>query len=412
MNIFLISHYAGSPKLGMAYRPYYLAKEWTKLGHKVCILAADNSHLRHQNIHFKKDFTEENIENIKYIWVKTPKYKGNNIGRIFNILTFVLKSLLKSKKLAKTYKPDVVISSSTYPLDNYIAHKISKIAKSKYIFEVHDLWPLSPIELGGFHKYHPFIMVMQKAEDFGYRNADAIVSMLPKTKEHMRQHGLDLKKWNHIPNGIFIEDWNNKEKIPDKHQVLLEKLKEEKKIIVGYAGGHAISNALDTLIKAAHLLKDNNNFAFVLVGKGVEKENLIKQANGLNNIHFLDPVNKNSVPDLLSYMDILYIGWNKSPLYRFGVSPNKVFDYMMAKKPILHAVEAGNDIVKEANAGISIKPQNPNEIVHALLKFKTLSVEEKQKMGDNAYNYVIKKHDYKILAKQFIDIIEQIQVSK
>lgn len=412
MNIFLISHYAGSPKLGMAYRPYYLAKEWTKLGHKVCILAANNSHLRHHNKYFKKDFYEEDFEGIKYIWVKSPKYKGNNIGRIFNILTFVIKSIFKAKYLSQKYQPDVVISSSTYPLDNYIAYKISNISKAKYIFEVHDLWPLSPIELGGFHKYHPFIMVMQKAEDFAYKKADAIVSMLPKTKEHMQEHGLDLKKWNHVPNGIFVEDWNNNEKIPETHRELLTKLKEDKKIIIGYAGGHAISNALDTLIDAAHLLKNNNNFAFVLVGKGVEKENLMKQAKGLNNIYFLSPVNKNSVPDLLSYMDILYIGWNKSPLYRFGVSPNKIFDYMMAKKPILHAVEAGNDIVKEANAGISVKPQNPAEIVNALLKFKSLSVNEKQQMGQNAFKYVIKNHDYKILAKQFLEIIENIPNQK
>ncbi|MCF6242164.1 MAG: glycosyltransferase family 4 protein [Bacteroidales bacterium] len=412
MKILIISHYAGSPKLGMAYRPYYLAKEWIKAGHEVCILAADNSHLRNKNIYFQKDFHEQEFEKIKYIWVKTPKYKGNNIGRIFNILVFVIKSVLKAKFLSQKYKPDVVIASSTYPLDNYIAYKICKISKAKYIFEVHDLWPLSPIELGGFPKYHPFIIVMQKAEDFAYKNADSVVSMLPKTKEHMKEHGLDLSKWHHIPNGILTEEWGNSEKIPNSHKQILDKLKKEKKIIVGYAGGHAISNSLDTLINAAYLLKDNNFFTFVLVGKGSEKEKLIKQSKDLKNIIFLDAVSKNSIPDLLSYMDILFIGWNKSPLYRFGVSPNKIFDYMMAKKPILHAVDAGNDIVKDAKAGISIKPESPQEIVKALFKFKEMDEKEKRQMGINGFNYVIKYHDYKVLAEEFINIINSIPQPK
>ena len=85
MNIFLINHYAGSPEMGMEYRPYYLAKEWINLGHNVTILVANNSHIRQYNPELNSDIIEEDIDGIKYIWVKTPKYEGNGIGRIKNM---------------------------------------------------------------------------------------------------------------------------------------------------------------------------------------------------------------------------------------------------------------------------------------------------------------------------------------
>jgi len=189
MRILIINHYAGSPKMGMEFRPYYFAQEWLKLGHDVFILAADFSHLRKENPKITSDFEVQNIDGIKYIWVKTPEYDGNGIKRALNIFSFTKKLSAKAKKIANVFKPDAVIASSTYTSDNWPAHKIAKIAKAKYVYEVHDLWPLSPMELGGMKKTNPFIMLMQRAENFAYKNADAVASMLPKTLEYMKKHG-------------------------------------------------------------------------------------------------------------------------------------------------------------------------------------------------------------------------------
>ena len=406
MNIFLINHYAGSPEMGMEYRPYYLAKEWINLGHNVTILVANNSHIRQYNPELNSDIIEEDIDGIKYIWVNTPKYEGNGIGRIKNMFAFIKKTMYKASYFANKYKPDVVIASSTYPSDNYVAKKISKLSGAKYFYEVHDLWPLSPIELGGMSKLHPFTVAMQHAESFAYRKADAVISMLPKTQEHMKSHGLDLKKWHYIPNGVILDEWNNKAKLNDKTLQQISEIKSRFDKIVAYTGTLGLANALDSLILSAEIVKD---VAIIIVGKGPEKENLQKLIadKNLQNVFILESINKQEIPSLLQMFDILYIGLQYQSLFRFGISPNKLIDYMMAAKPIIQAIDAGNNVVKEVGCGIDIEPENPHAIANAITELMNKPKEELEKMGQNGHDFVLKNHDYSILAKKFVNIMQQ-----
>lgn len=216
MNILLINHYAGSLGYGMEYRPYYFAREWVRSGHKVTVVGASYSHLRSKQPKVSQAFEEENVDGIRYVWLKAPAYEGNGFGRIKNMLAFLAGLYRYMDKLAGGVIPDAVIASSTYPLDIYPARRLAKRYRAKLVFEVHDLWPLSPMELGNMPPYHPFIMVMQAAENYAYRHADKVVSLLPKAKEHMVSHGMAEEKFVYIPNGICIEDWNelNNHKIP------------------------------------------------------------------------------------------------------------------------------------------------------------------------------------------------------
>jgi len=407
MNILLINHYVGSPKHGMEYRPYYIAREWVKAGHSVTIVAASFSHLRSTNPAVQQLLTDEIIDGIHYMWIRTPSYKGNGIGRINNILSFIvqLRSYLKKAILEQHY--DAVIASSTYPLDIYPARMLQRKTGARFVFEVHDLWPLSPMELGKIPAWHPYIMLMQKAENDAYRYCDKVVSILPCAADHMVKHGLYPDKFVHIPNGILVEEWEKIGDLPLEHRNIIMRLKKEGKFIVGYAGGHAISNSLQTLIDAAEQCK-NENFIFVLVGHGQEKKNLQIEAvkRGLSNIVFLPAVNKTSMANILDMFDICFIGWQRNKLYRFGISPNKIMDYMMAAKPIIHAVEAGNDPVKEAGCGISVPPEDPAAIADAIRKMVAMGQSERENMGQRGKEYVLKNHDYRVIAKQFLEVLK------
>ena len=203
MNILLINHYAGSTRYGMEYRPYYLAREWVRAGHQVQILASTVSHVRS----VMPKAGDEVIDGIAYRWFETPAYQGNGVGRVLNIFSFLRQVWQQSCQIARDFKPDVVIASSTYPMDIWVARRLAKMAHAKLVFEVHDLWPLSPIELSGMSPKHPFVQLCQKAENDAYRDADVVVSMLPKVAEHMAEHGLDLRKLHFVPNGISLDEW-------------------------------------------------------------------------------------------------------------------------------------------------------------------------------------------------------------
>ena len=318
------------------------------------------------------------------------------------MLRFVVSAWRAAPAIVDEFKPDVVIASSTYPMDIWAARRIARLAKAKLVFEVHDLWPLSPMSLGGMSRWHPFIMLVQLAEDTAYRVSDQVVSILPKTLEYMRTRGLDPAKWSHVPNGIALQDYSQKSEMPSDVALGIQNIKRTGLPLIGYAGAHGVANALDTLLDAAILLRGKAEF--ILVGKGPEKERLLArvQREKIHNMHFLGSIPKQSVPAFLNSIDIAYIGWEPCELYKFGIAPNKLMDYMMAAKPIVHSVDAGNDLVADSNCGLSVPPNDPIAIVGAIEKLIALPEGDRRTLGKNGQQFVRANHSYEILAGNFI----------
>lgn len=394
--------------MGMEFRPYYLSREWVKMGHRVRIISATYSHLRKSNHVASRDFEIESIDGIEYQWIKTEEYSGNGVKRAGTMWQFCKKIYKKAKAIADEFNPDVVISSSTYTFDTYPAQKIAKFAKCKYIHEAHDLWPLTLIEVAGMSEYHPFVVALAIAERSAYKKSNEIISLFPNADDHMIKHGMQSReKFHCIPNGIFIEEWESPDAIGGEHKELIYRLHSEGKFVVGYLGGHGIPNALDYLVDAAEQARQYEDIAFVLVGSGMEKDNLKKRAMGygLDNIYFLPQIEKTKVPALMAEMDALYIGAARCSLYRFGVSMNKVYDYMMSGKPIIYGVEASNSDVRDAGCGITIEPENPKAIVSAVNELKAMPTDERIAMGNRGKDFVMTHNDYRVLAENFIDII-------
>ncbi|MEX2080953.1 MAG: glycosyltransferase, partial [Dehalococcoidia bacterium] len=159
LSILLINHYAGSPRHGMEFRPWYLAHEWQAQGHRVHVVAASASHVRSSQPATTANRTSELVDGVPYTWFRTPGYHGNGFRRVLNMLAFVLQLLWASRWLRRAAAPDVVIASSTYPLDIFPAWYIARRSGARLVFEVHDLWPLSPVQLGGVPRWHPYILL-------------------------------------------------------------------------------------------------------------------------------------------------------------------------------------------------------------------------------------------------------------
>ena len=406
MNILLLNHYAGTPELGMEYRPYYLAREWVRLGHVVHILAATYSHVRSQQPQAGRQL----IDGIHYHWLPTPAYRGNGLGRLRNILAFMSQAWGMAAALAREFQPDAVIASSTYPMDIWVARQIVQATRktgkaTRLVYEVHDLWPLSPIELSGMSPWHPFALICQSAEDAAYRHSDRVVSMLPKVQQHMASRGLDLAKLSIVPNGISPDEWKAAPPpLREDVAAVLAQAREARQLVVGYAGSMGLPNALDHLLDAVPLLKESK-LQLVLVGDGHERERLTRRLTeqGLQSqVSLLPPIPKAQVPAFLAAIDIAYIGWQRVPIYRFGIAPNKLMDYMMAGKPVLHSVEAGNDPVTEAGCGLTVPPEDPAAIAQGLQRLAALKPGERKSMGERGRQFVLRHHSYPVLAARFL----------
>jgi glycosyltransferase involved in cell wall biosynthesis len=344
------------------------------------------------------------VDGIIYRWLPTPAYTGNGWARMRNVLSFLSQLWSQAPELAAMLRPDVVISSSTYPLDTWVARRIAQLAGARLVHEVHDLWPLSPVELSGMSPWHPFALICQSAEDAAYRHSNAVVSMLPKVHAHMARRGLDLKKLFIVPNGISPEEWAA-QPAPLRADVeqAIDAARRAGAVIVGYAGSMGRPNALDVLLDAARLLADRP-LRFVLVGDGHERERLAARlrTEGLAQVALLPPIPKAQVPAFLAAIDIAYLGWQRQPLYRFGIAPNKLMDYMMAARPVLHSVEAGNDPVAESGCGLTVAPEAPEEVARGLRQLAAMSPRERRQFGERGRAYVLKHHAYPVLARQFL----------
>jgi glycosyltransferase involved in cell wall biosynthesis len=406
MNILLLNHYAGSPSHGMEFRPFYMAREWVNLGHGVKVIAASYSHVRSRQPAVKGRMLDEDISGVSYRWYTTPEYRGNGLGRVRNILTFVWALWRDASRIAAEFRPDAVIASSTYPMDIWAADRIAKLAGAKLVYEVHDLWPLSPIELGGMSRRNPFIMWVQAAEDYAYRHASKVVSMLPNAKGYMSSRGMAEDKFVYVPNGVNEADWTESVELPPDTVKAIAELRETGLPIVCYAGAHGLANALDVLLDASIELK--NKAQILLVGNGPERDRLKQRAEReeLSNVFFLPAVQKNAMPRLLAMVDVAYLGLLPQPLFKYGISPNKLMDYMMAGKPIVMSVDAGNDPVAEAGCGFTVKPGDATAVSEAIVHLVDMPIAQREAMGRRGRTEILKKQTYRVLAQDVLAALD------
>ena len=402
-NIWIINQYASTLKTGIGGRSYYLGRELAKQGHKVYIIASSFTHLLREQPKVSEEFTIETIEdNFSFLWVRMPEYKGaHDKRRVWNWFKFSWK-LLKLPQVIKDIPDDIIYSSPS--LIPYLgAERLARRTGSKLIWDIRDLWPLTLIELGNFTRKHPFIRVMQWVENKACRTSDYVISTLPYAIEYLKEKGVDSSRFLWLPNGFDMEEFKSAELLSSN---LINKLPKDK-FIIGYTGTLGRANALNTILDVAKLLKHELGIHFVMVGNGTLRhwlENQIKE-NQLENITLIDPIHKKLIPSMLSYFDICYAGFRKTSLYRFGTSLNKLSEYFMSNRPIIFSIDSPFKPVNDANAGFTVPAEDPHAIVNAILKLKSMSISERNKMGQNGRKYALENHDYEKLAKRLSDVL-------
>ncbi len=405
MNVWILNHYAITPDMPGGTRHYDFGRELVKRGYKVTIFASSFHYLRLKESKLKPDeeYRIENYEGINFVWVKTFPYKKNDWRRVLNMLTYSIKAYKVGRrlvKLSKLEKPNVIIGSSVHLFAVLSAYFLSKCFKAKFIMEVRDLWPQTLIEVGEISKYHPIVLLFKALEIFLYKRAEKIITLLPFAHEYITSLGIKKEKIVWIPNGVDLSRFNYTQRV--------SKNKHPNKFVVMYLGAHGKANALDVVVKAAKIVQNKglNDVQFVFVGDGPEKPYLIKLAKNLNltNIEFHAPIPKFQIPQKLLEASALLISTKNVSLYKYGISLNKLFDFLAASKPIIFATNARNNPVYEAKCGITVLPNSPEDLAEAVIKLHQLPREERIKMGKRGRKYVEKHFDI----KKLVDKLEKV----
>jgi glycosyltransferase involved in cell wall biosynthesis len=401
-KIWFINHYAIPPNETGSTRTYMFANELNKNKFEVEIFASDFNHYNHKKILNKKD----EYNGIGYNWIRTNKYKGNGLMRIINILLFTIKVFFSG--LLTKDKPDVIIASSPHPFSLMSALLLSKFKRAKFIVEIRDLWPETLINMGVIDKDSFLALILHKIEELAYKKSDEIVTLLPGAHKYISRYNIPEKKIHYISNGVSIEKFDNNFK-KFKYNIR-EKFSLRNKFIVTYTGSHGKANKLDVIIEAAKKIQNMNieNIHFLFIGDGAEKENLISltQKYNLKNVTFGTSVNKKYIPDILKSSDLSIVVLKDIDLYKYGISLNKIFDYLASGTPVVFSGNPYNDIIADANAGFSVSAEDSDAIVDSIVKMFKSNLKYRKKLGQNGRKYLIENFEIENLGKRLVKIIE------
>ncbi len=397
MNIWIVNHHALTPDMSGGTRHYDFAKELIKRGHKVTIISSSIHYSTYKELkdYKENDYLKESIDGIEWIWIKTPPYSGNGLSRVKNMFSFMfgVNRIVPKLNLAK---PDIIIGSSVHLFAVLSAYKLSQRYKVPFVMEVRDLWPQTLIDMG-ISKRHPFILLLAWLEKFLYKKANKIIALLPKAHLYIEKLGIEKEKIVWISNGANIN-----------HSKYIKKL-ENNKFNVVYTGSVGVANDLSVLVDAANILKNKDKIHFTIIGNGAMKKELIDKAKNLNlkNITFLDPVPKIEIYNYLYSASLLYVGLKNLPLYRYGMSMNKIFDYMSVAKPILFVSDIDENIVNDVECGFVVKNPNPNKIADLIEKISQISSKDLNILGKNGYDYMTKFFSIKVLCDKLENTLKE-----
>lgn len=397
INILLINQYSYPPGKSNWRRHFDLFKNFSKESYNIDIICGSFVHDRKEKILNKGEkYRLINSEGIKYHVLSGISYKSK-IVRMFSMIQFFFKVLFFSKKLKD--KPDIVYASSPHPFNGLAGMYLARKYKCPFILEIRDLWPETWVAMGATTKKSVLYKVFAYIEKVLYKNADKIVT-LTANKDYYTSVGVDEKKVEIVSNGVDLAKYDSllREESPIKFP--------ENKFNILYTGAHGTANCLEFILEVAKLM-ENDEIIFNFIGEGEKKVELIKQSEeyNLKNVRFYSPINKNFIPSTLKNGDAMILPVRDEPLYKYGISPNKMYEYFASAKPIIFSGNVANDMVKEANAGISVEAENIKKIKEAVLSLYNMSNEEREILGKNGRKYVEENYNTKVLSKKIEKII-------
>lgn len=390
-------------------RQYYICRKMVELGHQVTVITSNidykTSQPKYKCQSLNPVLKNHNGIDIYYVY-SVSNFQGSFLKRVFYYISYFMFSIALIFRIPRI---DLVYAVSTPLTVGILGYFFCKLFKAKLVFEVTDLWPDVFMEMG-LLKNRTIILILKKMELFCYRKAEIIIALSKLLQIKIQNRVKKKEKVILITNGVDERlFYLNNEKIAE-----IKKLKKrfglEKKFTCMYLGAHGLYNSLNTIIEAANIIKSDDDIRFIFIGDGDEKKRLqiaVKKYK-LKNVTFIPPVSRNRAPIWLQVADVFLLPNLKGKFYEMNLQ-NKFFDYLASAKPIIFSGSGNSaDIIEESHSGKVIEAEDYHAMSKAVKEMKLLSQLERDRIGKNGRQYVLKHFERNTLTKRFIQHIEEI----
>lgn len=411
MKILYLSQYY-PPECCAPARVSELAHEWSRAGHEVQVLTGFPNH-PDGKIHpeyrgrWKSGFCRERQDGIEVL--RTWLYPSANRGlwnRSFNFLSFALSSAVAGICIAP--KDGVVIATSPPILVGAAGYVVARRAGLPLVFEVRDLWPESLEGVGQATQDSILYRAVGRLAKFLYQHADLIVVDGEFKRRKLVNDGVPGSKIAVIRNGAaagFLE--RNLAARGEAAREVRRSLGLDGQFIAIYAGTLGMAHRLETVLEAAHLLRDKQQITFLLMGDGAGREKLLRQIQEMNlrNTRILSYVRRETVPDYLAAADVCLAPLRASEVFHTAI-PCKMFEAMAAAKPVILGVQGeAAEIVKEADAGLCVPPENAEALAAAVLHLAE-HPETARQLGSNGQHAVMSRWSRRDQALAYLNLLQ------
>ena len=399
-RIWFVSHYSMPPEYEMRIKTQMFAHYLGELGIDCTIFSASTIHNSNINLINGNDlYVEELYDDLKFVHTKCSNYTKTNIKRIINMEQFAF----RFKKIAEKYSPPDVIIADTYCITYKPIYNYCKKHRIPFVVDVRDLWPQSIVEYLQFSEKNPIIRAMYNMERNMYIAADRIIFSFDGGYDYIVDHKLDRlvprDKVFFINNGVNLDEFMLNS---EKHQIVDRDLDNSNLFKVVYVGSIRKVNNLGLLLDAAKKVK-NKKVIFLIWGNGDELEILKRRVvnEKINNVIFKGFVEKKYVAYITQKADLNLIHNNPSSIFKYGISFNKLFDYLASGKPSLTTFPCKYNPAVYEGAGVDVASATPHEIAKTIDQLSEMDLKGYKLRATEA----AKKYDYKSLSMKLLDII-------
>jgi glycosyltransferase involved in cell wall biosynthesis len=400
-HLLIVNHFALAPDMGGGTRHVELGRELVRRGWRVTIAATDfhvleRTYARRAGSKDTRTI-EERVDGVRFRWLWSSAYERNDWRRVRNWLTFA-RSVTRSRWIED--RPDVVLGSSPQLFAAFAAWWLARALNVPFVLEVRDLWPES-LSVGRQRRGIGYWALWLLAR-FLYRRATRIVVLARGVQAYLERLGIQPTRIVYVPNGADVAAFATSPRRGGEVMRLV------------YAGAHGPANGLDVVLAAARLLRDDPTIAFVFVGDGPAKESLVREAHqkDLSNVEFLDPVPKAAIPELLTSCDVGLMVLRDLPLFAFGVSPNKLFDYWSAGLPVICNVPGEVAAwVREARGGVQTADGTAESLVASIRELQLMGSQRRSALGTAGREWVRREHDRPVLAAKLDAVVRPLATS-